>query len=78
MNTYILVGEMAVDLFENQRWGELEELLFLNQNGDILAWDNATESVSTLLDILSGWSEFVELTKEDLDDIRENTKIEIV
>lgn len=77
MNTYILVGEVAVNHFENEDWEKLEELILEMNGGDIVSWDNATDSVSTLLDMLNGWNNFIELSKEDLDKIERNTKIEI-
>lgn len=76
MNTYILVGETAVRNFENQDWKELEELIG-TIDGDIITFDNATEQISELLEQLKGWNDFIELTFEDLQLIKENTKIEI-
>lgn len=77
MNTYILVGETAVNHFENQDWKELEELILECKGGDIIAFDNAIEQISELLEQLKGWNDFIELTFEDLQLIKENTKIEI-
>lgn len=77
MNTYILVGETAVNHFENQDWERLEELILECKGGDIIAFDNATEQISELLEQLKGWNDFIELTFEDLQLIKENTKIEI-
>ncbi|MEN9655888.1 MAG: hypothetical protein RL311_820 [Bacteroidota bacterium] len=74
MNTYILVGTPAVNHFNNESWQDLEESIECN-NGDIIAWDNATDFVHTLLDMLNGWNEFIELSKEDLNNIEKNTKI---
>ena len=76
MNTYILVGTVAVNNFNNESWQELEESIDCN-NGDIIAWDGATDFVGNLLAMLNGWNEFIELSKEDLDNIEKNTKIEI-
>lgn len=76
MNTYILVGETAVRNFENQDWKELGELIG-TIDGDIIAFDNATEHISELLERLKGWNDFIELTFEDLQLIKQNTKIEI-
>lgn len=77
MNTYILVGETAVRNFENQDWEELEETILSDYDGDIIAFDNATEQISELLEQLKGWNDFIELTFEDLQLIKQNTKIEI-
>lgn len=77
MNTYILVGEVAVNHFNNEDWKELEESILECNSGDVIAWDNATDHVSTLLNMLNNWDNFIELSKEDLDKIEQNTKIEI-
>lgn len=78
MKTFILLGEQAIIDFDNRDWKKLEELILGNQNGDIIAWDKETDNVSTLLDMLSGWNDFIELSEQDLKDIEANTKIEIL
>lgn len=78
MKTFILVGEQAIIDFDNRDWKKLEELILGNQNGDIIAWDKETDKVGTLLDMLSGWNDFIELSEQDLKDIEANTKIEIL
>ena len=77
MKTYILVGEVAIKHFENEDYNELEDSIINNFNGDLVAWNKETDSVSTLLDMLSGWTYFVELTEEDLKSIEANTRIEV-
>ena len=77
MKTFILVGEQAIIDFDNRDWETLEKLILGNQNGDIIAWDKETDRVDTLLDMLSGWNDFIELSEQDLKDIEANTKIEI-
>lgn len=76
MKTYILVGEVAVNHFQNEDWQELEESIEIC-SGDLIAWDKKTDKVSTLLDMLDGWNKFIELSAEDLKNIEANTKIEI-
>lgn len=76
MKTYILVGEVAVNHFQNEDWQELEESIEIC-SGDLIAWDKKTDKVSTLLDMLDGWYKFIELSAEDLKNIETNTKIEI-
>lgn len=78
MKTFILVGEQTITYFENKDWEKLEKLILENQNGDIIAWNKETDSMSTLLDMLSGWNDFIELSEQDLKDIESNTKIEIL
>jgi len=77
MNTYILLGETAVNHFQNGDFKELEELILECNGGDIIAFDSATEHISELLEQLKGWNDFIELTFEDLQLIKQNTKIEI-
>lgn len=76
MKTYILVGEIAINHFFNENWSELQASILMDSTGDIIAWYKEDE-VSTLLDMLGGWNEFIELSQEDLKDIESNTKIEI-
>lgn len=73
---HILVGEEAVNLFENQEWNEFEDTILENFNGDIIGWDEKEDKLSTLLEMLSGWSDFMELLPEDLETIKKNTRIE--
>lgn len=76
--THILVGEAAVNYLYNEDWDELEETILELNNGDIVGWEEENGSVATLLDMLSGWGEFVELSGEDLRDITLNTNIIII
>ena len=78
MKKHILIGERAVNYFENCEWDKLEELILELKGGDIIAWDNEIDSVSTLLDMLRGWNNFIELSEDDLFEIDNNTKIGIV
>ena len=78
MKTYILLGEKAILDFENQDWKALENSVLEDFNGDLIAWDKETESVSELLEQLRGWNDFIELSEQDLKDIESNTKIEIL
>lgn len=73
--THILVGESAVNHFFDKDWDKLEESILEITNGDIVGWDKETDKVSTLLDMLSGWGDFIELSADDLKDITLNTKI---
>ena len=75
--TYILVGTFACAYFLTNDWDALSNSIN-RVDGDIIAWDKETESVATLLDMLSGWYDFQELTEEDIQDIKNNTNIEIV
>ena len=78
MKTFILVGEQAVSRFNNQDWKQFEETILEDFDGDIIAWDKETDSISTLLNMLNGWDNFIELSQQDLKDIETSTKIEIV
>lgn len=78
MKNYIIVGEQAVRDFQNERWEDLETTILEYYGGDIVGWDKETDNVSTLLDMLSGWVDFIELSADDLKEITLNTKIIIV
>lgn len=78
MKTYILLGEKAILDFENQDWKALENSVLEDFNGDLIAWNKETDEVSELLEQLSGWNDFIELSEQDLKDIESNTKIEIL
>ena len=77
MKTYILLGEKVILDFENQDWKALENSVLEDFNGDLIAWNKETDEVSELLEQLSGWNDFIELSEQDLKDIEANTKIEI-
>lgn len=77
MKTFVLVGEQAVKDFQNENWSDFQSCILMDYQGDLIAWNKETDSVSTLLDMLQGWDSFVELSKHDLIDIENNTKIEI-
>lgn len=77
MKTFILVGEYAVSCFYNKDWEELEVSIIKNYHGEIIEWDKETEKLSTLFDMLKGWNDFIELSKEDLEEIEQNTNIQI-
>lgn len=78
MKTYILVGEEAITAFYNSDWLELEEIILQEFNGDILSWNKTTDSVAELLNMLNGWTNFIELSKKDLVEINENSLIKFV
>lgn len=78
MKTYILLGEKTILDFENQDWKALENSVLEDFNGDLIAWNKETDEVSELLEQLSGWNDFIELSEQDLKDIESNTKIEIL
>lgn len=78
MRTYILLGEQAVKDFQSNDWESLEYTILENFNGDLVAWDKEIDSVSELLNTLTGWDSFIELSSHDLKEIRDNTKIEII
>ncbi len=77
MRTFILLGEEAIKHFNDKVWFALEKTILENQNGDIISWYNENDKVSTLLDMLSGWSDFIVLSNDDLIEIDENTKVGI-
>ena len=77
MKTFILVGEKAILDLDNNDWKALENSVLTDYNGDLIAWDKETDDVSELLEQLSGWNNFIELSEQDLKDIEANTKIEI-
>ena len=78
MKTFILLGEKVILDFENQDWKALENSVLEDFNGDLIAWNKETDEVSELLEQLSGWNDFIELSEQDLKDIEANTKIEIL
>lgn len=78
MKTYILVGEQGVKDFINEDWESLEESILNNYDADIVAWDENTEDVSELLEMLRGWDDFTQLSQEDIKNIQNNTKIVIL
>ena len=78
MKTYILLGEVAIKHFYNEDWSDFQESILMVSTGDIIAWDKETSDVGSLLDMLSGWNQFIELSEKDLTDIRLNTQIEII
>lgn len=78
MKTFILVGERAIANFQEENWSDFQANVLMDYDGDIISWNKETDSVSTLLDMLSGWNDFIELSEQDLKDIEANTKIEIL
>ena len=77
MKTFILLGEKAVTNFQEENWSDFQANILMDYTGDIVAWDKEADKVGTLLDMLSGWNDFIELSEQDLKDIESNTKIEI-
>ena len=78
MKTFILVGEQAITNFQEENWSDFQADVLMDYTGDIIAWNKETDDVSTLLDMSSGWNDFIELSEQDLKDIEANTKIEIL
>ena len=77
MKTFILLGEKAITNFQEENWSDFQANILMDYTGDIVAWDKEADKVGTLLDMLSGWNDFIELAEQDLKDIEANTKIEI-
>ena len=77
MKTFILLGEKAITNFQEENWSDFQANILMDYTGDIVAWDKEADKVGTLLDMLSGWNDFIELSEQDLKDIEANTKIEI-
>ena len=77
MKTFILVGEKAINNFQEESWSDFQADILMDYNGDIISWNKETDSVSELLEQLRGWNDFTELSEQDLKDIEANTKIEI-
>lgn len=77
MKTYILVGEEVIKDFYYKEWEDFEQGILKDFTGDIIAWDKETEKLSALFDMLEGWNDFIELSKEDLEEIEQNTSIQI-
>ena len=77
MKTFILLGEEAITNFQEENWSDFQANILMDYTGDIVAWDKEADKVGTLLDMLSGWNDFIELSEQDLKDIESNTKIEI-
>ena len=78
MKTFILLGEKAITNFQEENWSDFQANILMDYTGDIVAWDKEADKVDTLLDMLSGWNDFIELSEQDLKDIESNTKIEIL
>ena len=78
MKTFILLGEKAITNFQEENWSDFQANILMDYTGDIVAWDKEADKVGTLLDMLSGWNDFIELSEQDLKDIESNTKIEIL
>jgi hypothetical protein len=76
MKYYILVGEKAVRYFAEQEWKALNNSILEDQTGDVVAWHKEHDSFDTLLDMLSGWENFIQLSEDDLEVIESNTNIE--
>lgn len=77
MIAYILIGEQSIKAFEDKDWQYLEETILEDYSGDIIGWDKDTDNVAELLEQLRGWDSFIELSTEDIIEIKENTNIEI-
>lgn len=77
MKTFILVGEQAITNFQEENWSDFQANVLMDYAGDIVVWDKEADKVGTLLDMLSGWNDFIELSEQDLKDIEASTKIEI-
>ena len=77
MKTFILLGEKAITNFQEENWSDFQANILMDYTGDIVAWDKEADKVGTLLDMLSGWNDFIELSEQDLKDIEASTKIEI-
>lgn len=77
MKTFILLGEEAITNFQEKSWSDFQANVLVDYTGDIVAWNKEVDKVGTLLDMLSGWGDFIELSEQDLKDIEANTKIEI-
>ena len=78
MKTFILLGEKAITNFQEENWSDFQANILMDYTGDIVAWNKEADKVDTLLDMLSGWNDFIELSEQDLKDIESNTKIEIL
>ena len=77
MKTFILLGEKAITNFQEENWSDFQANILMDYTGDIVAWDKEVDKLGTLLDMVSGWNDFIELSEQDLKDIEANTKIEI-
>lgn len=79
MTHYILCGSYSVASFNNQDWKSLEEEILETNEGEIIAFNTSEfkNGLHELLNSLSGWNDFIELSKDDLELISKNTLIEI-
>lgn len=79
MTHYILCGENAIENFNNQHWNLLELDILEMQNGELISFDTSEfrNGLHELLESLSGWSQFIELSEQNLTDIERNTTISI-
>ena len=70
MKTFVLVGEQAVSRFNNGDWKQFEECILQDFDGDIISWSKETDEVSELLQQLQGWDNFIELSEQDLKELK--------
>ena len=78
MKHYILAGEEAVNHFQEENWAELQGCVLMENSGDIFSFDYSNSNpISELLEQLRGWTNYIELSEEDMKDIEKNTLIEI-
>lgn len=76
MKKYILAGEQAVKSYEQQDWECLKDDL-MDYSGVIIEWDSEKQSLSSLLSLLNGWDNFVELTEQEVKTINKTKKYKI-
>lgn len=79
MTHYILCGKNAIENFEQQNWNLLElDILKLNK-GELISFETSEfkNGIGELLNSLKRWSDFIELSENDLKEISSNTKIKI-
>ncbi|MBC7749781.1 MAG: hypothetical protein H7Z76_14620 [Methylotenera sp.] len=65
MKHHILVGHSTVENLKNENYISLEEDIE-NNDGDIFCCNSKKDYLPELLELLKGWSEFIELSKQQV------------
>ena len=74
MKYYVLAGKSGARAFENEEWDLLEDFI-LEESSEIFAWDADNQTFQSLLNMLTGWEEFIQLSDEGIKRIEQNTNI---
>lgn len=72
---YILMGFDAFMAFQDKDFDKLKEAL-TNEENDLLIYNPQESNFSLLINKLDGFSDFLEITKEDFETIKKETSLE--